>query len=364
MRRLNLALTAAVVIGVLSWCGGGALAAIPASGGTASQVVQVPCGKSLGAQHPAANSTLALQSGCTYVGTLTITANYVTVTAYGTGSPPVITQSRDGETIDVQGSNDTIQGLSLVGKAPRTWNCRRARTPAGHVDGIDIESGALSNTVTNVSATGFYAGVFVMAGSSGNTIENSTFTNNTMLDTNNGSGSSGAFGVLLWGNNNTVQYNTITGNQACSIAYGYDGSAIEVYGGSNNLIADNQASNDNAFTELGSYPGATATSNTYQNNTVSDGAGGLGMSFLVTRGSLDPDGPVHNTIVTNNTVNLTLPGDEGAVTYAWQAGDGTLLTLTGNYLNLGTNEVLYEDGGYVNGGGNTFIGTCNPTTDC
>ena len=45
-------------------------------------------------------------------------------------------------------------------------------------------------------------------------------------------------------------------------------------------------------------------------------------------------------------------------------GDGTLLTLTGNYLNLGTHQALYEDGGYVDGGGNTFIGTCNPSSAC
>jgi len=38
-------------------------------------------------------------------------------------------------------------------------------------------------------------------------------------------------------------------------------------------------------------------------------------------------------------------------------------TPTGNYLNLGTNQALYEDGGYVDGGGNTFIGTCNPSSD-
>ncbi|HUC59835.1 MAG TPA: hypothetical protein VMA95_20715 [Streptosporangiaceae bacterium] len=365
MRRHDIVLGVAIAIGALSLACGNSLAAIPASGGSSSQLTtQVPCGKSISAQRPAANSTLELQSGCTYTGTLAITANYVTVTSYGTGSPPVLTLSRNGETIDVEGSNDTIEGLSLVGQAPRTWNCDGARTPDGHVDGIDIEGGALDNTVTNVSATGFYAAVFIMAGSSGNVIENSTFTNNTMLDTNDENGSSGAFGVLLWGNGNTIQFNTISGNQACSIAYGYDGSAIEVYGGSNNLVANNQTSNNNAFTELGSYPGSIATSNTYQNNAVSDGTGGLGSSFLVTRGSGDPDGPVYNTVAENNTVNLTLPGDEGAVSYAWQRGDGTLLTLTGNYLNLGGNQVLYEDGGYVNGGGNTFIGRCNPASAC
>jgi hypothetical protein len=359
-----MALPIAVAIGAVPLSCGYSLAAIPASGGIAGQVTQVPCGKSISAQHPAAKSTLEIESGCTFTGTLTIAANYVTVTAYGIGLPPVITLSRNGETVDVQGSNDTIEDLTLIGQAPSTWNCGGAKTPAGHVDGVDIESGAVDNTVTNVSATGFYAAVFIMTGSSGNLIADSTFTNNTMLDTNDENGSAGAFGVLLWGNDNKIQFNTISGNQACSIAYGYDGSAIEVYGGSENLIANNQASNDNAFTELGSYAGSIATTNTYQDNIVSDGISGLGSSFLVTRGSLDPDGPVSNTIVTDNTVNLVLPGDEGAVSYAWNQGDGTLLTLTGNYLNLGFNQALYEDGGYVNGGGNTFIGSCNPASAC
>ena len=88
------------------------------------------------------------------------------------------------------------------------------------------------------------------------------------------------------------------------------------------------------------------------------------MTFLVTRGSVDQDGPVYNTTAADNTVNLTKRGDQGVVSDGWQLGDGTLLTLTGNDLNLGLNEALYEDGGYVDGSGNTFIGTCNPSSDC
>ena len=63
-------------------------------------------------------------------------------------------------------------------------------------------------------------------------------------------------------------------------------------------------------------------------------------------------------------MNLTKTGDQGVVSYDWQPGDGTLVTLAGNHLNLGSNQALYEDGGYVDGGGNTFIGSCNPSSDC
>jgi hypothetical protein len=362
MPRLRMIMPIAILAGPLSLAGNYSPMLLPATGQV--QVTQVPCGKALSSLHPAAGTTIALKRGCSYSGTLAITADNVIVTDYGTGSNPVLTLISDGATVDLAGSGDTIENLSLVGAPTSTWNCRGKKTPAGHVDGIDIESGALNNTVTNVSATGFYAAVYIMAGSTGNIVENSTFTNNTELDTNNAQGSSGAFGVLIWGNFNTIAYNTITGNQACSIAYGYDGSAVEIFGGSHNLIDGNTATNDNGFTELGSHQGSIATANTFQANSVADGAGGLGTTFLVTRGSLDADGPVYNTIVTDNTVNLTKSGDDGAVSYAWAPGDGTLLTLTGNYLNLGRNQALYEDGGYVDGGGNTFIGTCNPASDC
>jgi Right handed beta helix region len=363
MRHLRITVVIAATISALALPGGSSFAAIQ-SGAAAAQVTQVPCGKALSTVHPTDKSTVELKRGCAYPGPLTISANGVTVTAYGSGPAPSITLKQDGATVDIDGSGNEVENLSLTGVAPGTWNCGGKKTPAGHVDGVDIEAGALDNTITDITATGFYAGVYVMAGSTGNLIENSTFTNNTELNTNDASGSSGAFGILLWGDSNTIQDNVISGSQACSIAYGYDGSAVEVYGGSYNLVDGNQATNDNAFTELGSYSGATASGNTYQSNTVSDGAAGLGTTFLVTRGSLDPDGPVYNTIVTDNTVNLTKSVDEGAVSYAWAPGDGTLLTLTGNYLNLGSNEVLYEDGGYVNGGGNTFIGTCTPSSDC
>ncbi len=365
MRRSLLAM-AAIAAACAIWLSAGcSMAATPLAARTSQgQVVtNVPCGKALATLHPAAGSTLALKRGCGYQGTLTITADNVTVTAYGSGSNPVITLRQDGATVNLSGAGDTVENLSLAGVAPRTWNCGGKKTPAGHVDGIDITSQSHGNTITNVSATGFYAGVYVSVGSTGNIVENSTFTNNNELDTNNASGSSGAFGVLLWGSSNTISGNTISGSQACSVAYGYDGSAVEVYGGSHNLIENNQASSDNTFTELGSYPGGVATGNAFQANTVTDGTS-HGNSFLVTRGSLDPDGPVTGTAVTDNTVSLTSIGDQGLISYAWQPPDGTLLTVTGNYLNLGPNQVLYEDGGYVDGGGNTYLGTCNPATAC
>ena len=358
MRRLRMPVIAALAT-VSAWASGGLVYAA-----SAATITRVPCGTSLTSLRPAAGSTLELSRGCTFKTFLTITANSVIVTSYGSGSLPVIMRNTDGAAVSLYGSRDTIRNLTLIGVPPRTWVCGGTTTPAGHVDGVDIYSGATGDIVTNITATGFYAGVYIMAGANGNTVQNSTLKNNLELDTNSASGSSGAFGVLLWGNNNTVDNNNIEGNQACSIAYGRDGSAVEVFGGSGNVINSNTAWNNNAFIELGSYSGGIASGNSVVGNSVSDGPGGLGTTFLVTRGSADNDGPVYNTTASTNTVTLTKQGDQGAVSYAWQPGDGTLLTLTGNYLNLGKNQVLYEDGGFVNGGGNTFIGTCNPSSDC
>ena len=333
----------------------------------------ISCGSALSGLHPAAGSTVTLKRGCIYSGSLSIGADNVTVTAYGTGAAPVIELRQDGAAVSVYGSRDVIENLSLVGVAPSTWTCGGRQTPAGHVDGVDIYPGAADNTVSSVSATGFYAAVYVMAAAIGNVVENSTFTSNTELDSNSPSGSAGAFGVLLWGNNNTVEHNTITDNLVCSLAYGQDGSAVEIFGGSHNSVRSNSAWDDNAFTELGSYSGHVATGNSYVGNTVTDGSSGSGagggragmeMTFLVTRGSLDGNGPVHTTVATDNQVTLTAPGDSGAISYAWRHGDGTLLTLTGNDLDLGSNQALYEDGGYVDGGGNTLTGTCNPSSAC
>ena len=358
--RRMLAIATTVTVSALA--SGGLLAEA-----SAATVTRVRCGGSLSTLQPAADSTVLLSRACTYDDHLTIRASNVTVASYGLGGAPVIRLNADGAAISLYGSHDTVTGLSLTGVAPRTWTCAGKATPAGHVDGVDIHPGATGNTISGITATGFYAGVYIMTGATGNAVRNSTLKNNLELDTNNSSRSAGAFGVLIWGSGNTIADNTITGNQACSLAYGRDGSAVEIYGGSGNIITGNIASNDNAITELGSYSGHIASGNSFTGNTVSDGQGGQGgqpVTFFVTRGSADADGPVRDTTVAANTVNLTRHGDQGVVSYDWQRGDGILLTLTGNYLNLGSNQALYEDGGYVDGGGNTFIGTCNPSSDC
>jgi hypothetical protein len=63
----------------------------------------------------------------------------------------------------------------------------------------------------------------------------------------------------------------------------------------------------------------------------------------VTRGSGDhSDGPVRDTMMIGDVVHGSV------VSYDWQAGDGTLLTVKDSHVASPS-----QDGGYVNGGGNT-----------
>jgi hypothetical protein len=331
---------------------------------SADPIINVSCGMNLAAVAPPSGSTVQLQRGCAFGGALVIRSSNVKITAYGSGPAPIIALGHNGAAITLFGSHDVVENLSLRGVAPSFWNCHGHRTPAGHVDGVDMKPGSVLDTVENVTATGFYAAVNVLPGSSRDKIIHNVFTANLELNVNNKKSSAGAFGVLLRGDRSFVEHNTINNNQACSLAYGYDGSAIEVSGGSYNLISWNKASNDNAFTELGSYPGTVATGNYYSHNTVTSTPGGHSMTFLTTRGSGNTFGPVLNTKVFFNTVKLPRKGNFGVVSYAWKSGDGTLLTLTKNSLDLGKNQALFEDGGYVNGGGNHFVGFCRPKIAC
>lgn len=70
---------------------------------------------------------------------------------------------------------------------------------------------------------------------------------------------SGAFGVLLNGNETVVAYNTISGHDAFSYDYGRDGCAIEIYAGRDNVIHHNEASDNDCFASS-ETPGRPTTS--------------------------------------------------------------------------------------------------------
>jgi hypothetical protein len=283
--------------------------------------------------HPAAGSTYAFQRGATYAGTLSVTADHVTIEAYGSGIYPIFTRSSEGSDIVLSGTADKVADIRLTGHGYQAVpGCGSART-AGYEVGIDVRGS--NDVITAVKAYGnLYAGVYVETAGSHATISRSIFLGVNAL--NPASLGSGAFAILLWGSHNVVNHDTFDGQRTCSPDFGTDGSGVEIYHGSYNLIERCTGRGDSDFSELG---GAGATSNTYADNTFA--APG---EFLVTRGSGDSaDGPVRNTILTGNVAHGAV------VSYAWQSGDGTLLTMKGNHV-----ASLSQDGGYVNEGGNTI----------
>lgn len=122
---------------------------------------------------------------------------------------------------------------------------------------------------------------------------------------------SGAFGVLLKGDDTEVTQNTISGSDAFSYDYVRDGAAIEIYGGQRNDIHHNQAADNDVFSELGN---SRSADNTFAYNLVlsslSDSV------FVVTRGPQSGYGPVYGTRLYSNSVRLTGANSQGFVCHA------------------------------------------------
>jgi hypothetical protein len=301
----------------------------------AATIVNVAPGTSLSSVHPAAGSTYAFARGATYTGTLSISASNVTIKNYGPATKryPIFSRDSQGSDITVTGSNVTIAHVRVTGQGYQAVAGCGSATTAGYEVGIDLRGA--HDTVRGLLAYGnLYAGVYVETAGSYATIKRSKFKDvNALNPANLGSG---AFGILLWGSHNTIDHDAFIDQSTCSPDYGTDGSGVEIYHGSANLIENSRGQNDSDFTELG---GAGATGNSFINNTFT--APG---EFLVTRGSADAaDGPVTNTILTGNVAHGAV------VSYDWRSGDGTLLTMKGNHVSR-----LSQDGGYVDAGGNVI----------
>lgn len=251
-----------------------------------------------------AGSSLLLKKGCTWQEPLIISSNgtssnNIFIGSYGDGDIPVI-QSTSFNAVTIKGSYITIQDLyARIDAANFEAGCQN--NPKGSTVGFSFDSGSANNTLQNSIVTGAYAGVFINSNSHNNKIINNKIIDNTMmqgLDTAPDN-DYGAFGILLWGDDNEISHNTIRGSNACSYDYVTDGSDVEIYGGQRNLIAYNKGYDSDAFTELGNPRSAD---NTYAYNLFTSSL--PRSSFLVTRGG-GTFGPVYNTKAINNTVYLT-----------------------------------------------------------
>jgi hypothetical protein len=128
---------------------------------------------------------------------------------------------------------------------------------------------------------------------------------------------SGAFGVLINGDDNEFSGNTITGSTATSHDFSHDGAAFEIYNGNRNLIHHNVSVDNNVFSEIGRSSG-TADGNTYRYNLVRASCGfecsqTMG---LIARGPTSSFGPTNGTVFEHNTVWLDGPESKAVVCHA------------------------------------------------
>lgn len=239
---------------------------------------------------------LLFRSGSAWNGILHLQASGssdspILVGSYDSGAPPTFS----GGCLDVTGSYVVIQEI-------KTAEC----------DFAGVALAGSHNRVERCELTTSVAGVYVKAGAGGNRILNNQIIDNNRMsvldraDDND----SGAFGVLLNGDETEVAFNTISGSDAFSYDYGRDGAAIEIFGGQRNTIHHNVAVDNDAFAELGD---SRAADNTLAYNLVrSSLRSSVG---VVTRGDHDSRGPVLRTNLDNNTIVLSGAESQGFVCF-------------------------------------------------
>jgi len=239
--------------------------------------------------------------------------NPITLGAYGSGELPIIQSSTNNtRIINIQGSYIAIENIYTKGIALSTESgCDN--NPKGYIVGFQLDDSSHHITLKNNKATGNYAGIYIKSGSNNNKILYNTIENNTMMNPldKGGDGDAGAFGVLIHGSDNEIAYNLFRGHDACSYDYDRDGSDVEIYGGSRNIIHHNKGSESDHFSELGKNSTQSSNDNIYSYNTFTSSL--KDTVFLNTRGEGHTYGPIYNTKVYNNSVYLTGSESQGVV---------------------------------------------------
>ncbi|MFI7532653.1 hypothetical protein [Streptosporangium sp. NPDC049376] len=261
-------------------------------------------------------------------------ARPVVVEPYGTGSAPKVGGEGTESCVVLGGSHLRVTGVRASG-------CQWA---GFEVTGDDNE---LDGVLADRNASG------VNLVGARNVLRNSVLTRNDRMSVNDNGGDndSGAFGVLLNGDDNLVSDNVITGSYAASEDYGTDGAAVEVFNGDRNRVVRNIARDNETFAELGARKGRTATGNVFAFNVVTSSR--KRGSFLITRGAGHVVGPVLGTVAVQNSVYL--PARD---TIGWSCHDGcspAILKLRNNVIVVG-GQMGYEDGAGADEGGSVYRG--------
>ena len=236
----------------------------------------------------------------------------ITLNSYGSGSLPTIVVGETGSCVRVNGDYVTVDGVRAEG--------------CGY-SGFSIYGD--HGVVRNVDAVNNAAGIQVGKGSDFGTYTDNTLTGNNVMNVNTPgvacgtpgavycNDDSGAFGVLINGNDNEFTGNTITGSTAKSQDFSHDGAAFEIFNGSRNKIHHNVSLDNNVFSEIGRSNG-TADDNTFSYNLIraSCGIECSQATGLIARGPKSSFGPTNGTVFEHNTVWLDGAESKAVVCHA------------------------------------------------
>lgn len=225
----------------------------------------------------------------------------VTLNSYGSGTLPTFLTGDGGNCIKIDGDYIIVDGL---------------RAEACGYAGFSISGD--HNVIRNSAAAGNAAGIKVSQGSVFGRYLDNTLTDNNVMNANTPgtdcgtdqalrcNDDSGAFGILINGDDNEFSGNTITGSTAQSFDFSYDGSAFEIFNGSRNNIHHNTAVDNNVFSEIGRSKGSAADGNTFRYNLIRSTCGEncSQATGLIARGPTSSFGPTNDTVFEHNTVWL------------------------------------------------------------
>lgn len=235
----------------------------------------------------------------------------VTFTTYGSGDPPVFSNSGDGSSwtsaVFIEADWIVVEGF-LVRDV--------------HDVGVYIANGSDHNIVRNIETTNVGEGISVYG-------QYNLITQNTIHDlhiinnTPGGVDDYGAVGVVLANSDNEVSYNRMIRCIAASFDFGVDGGAVEWYGtASNNYVHHNWASGNAGFLEVGvgSVQGAVVAYNVSINNGR--------FSLLNLTGSFES--AVSNFRVENNSIVEEAENDSGWVIFSFEGNPAASTFLVRN----------------------------------
>lgn len=201
------------------------------------------------------------------------------------------------------------------------------------------------DTVKYSLFTGNAAGIQTAPGSSFDHIYSNTLRDNNILNQNTPSTSSGAFGILLNGSDGEIDHNTISGSRTTSLAYGWDGSGVEIYNGSRNVVHHNKMIDNDAVMELG---GASDSNRIEYNRGSSSTADTQATGFVL-------PGSATNTRIDHNSIYLVGSQTKALVCYS---GCASTTSFIDNVLRAEAWALWTDGSGPI--GGNVVNGRTNP----